>query len=171
MEEYLGINANGSIDEASSTPELDSESTQIDDMTPSFEPFQDLCKRRFLWYYDSYMLSVETEAAKCADQRSFTKMPFENAGNSMDGKFFYTDLKRRLLLIRRVLDEEVNKWAIEGLSLKHREFTVAANLQRQFEQTKEHYKRNDTVTLDLQLEDDNPFVWRIVSCLTLSKCV
>jgi len=35
------------------------------------------------------------------------------------------------------------------------------NLRRQFEQTVEHYKKLDTVTVDLELEDDNPFVWKL----------
>lgn len=40
--------------------------------------------------------------------------------------------------------------------------SIASNLQRQFEQIVEKYKKNDSVTLDLDLVDKNPFVWQLV---------
>jgi ubiquitin-conjugating enzyme E2 Z len=88
-------------------------------------------------------------------------MPFECTGNGMDGKFNYTELERRLKLIRKTLDTETARWAEEGLASKKKESTVAANLQRQYEQVVESYKRDKNVTLDISLVDKNPFVWDI----------
>lgn len=92
----------------------------------------------------------------------FLKMPFEHAGNLMEGKFLYLVLEKRLRNIREVLDEEPNQWAEEGKAAAVKEMGVAVNLRRQFEQTLEHYRKEDSVTVDLELVDDNPFVWRLV---------
>ena len=88
-------------------------------------------------------------------------MPFECAGNGMEGKFHYTELERRLKLIRKTMDAETARWAEEGLTSKKKESTMAANLQRQYEQVVEAYKRDKNVTLDIELVDKNPFVWAI----------
>ena len=95
------------------------------------------------------------------DGQQFTRMPFECTGNGMDGKFNYTELERRLRFIRKTLDEEMGRWADEGMASKKKESTVAANLQRQYEQVVEAYKRDKSVTLDIELVDNNPFVWAI----------
>ncbi len=161
MEEYLGISADGTVQPPPSRS--DSESTHPDDAddNPVFEPFKDLCKRRFLWYYQSYLLSIAENQKKVRDDETFVRMPFESQGNTMDGKFNYTGLERRLRLIRKVLEKEVENWAKEGMEAKRKEMGIAANLQRQFEQTVEAYKRDASVTLDIELVDDNPFVWRL----------
>lgn len=127
-----------------------------------FEPFKDLCKRRFLWYYESYLLSVEHELKKHKDGTRFEKMPFEGPGNAMEGTFQYSSLKTRLQVIREKLDEEALSWAKEGQVAVQKEISIASNLQRQFEQIVEFYKKNDAVTLDLELVDKNPFVWQMV---------
>ena len=79
----------------------------------------------------------------------------------MDGKFNYTELERRLRLIRKTMDEETERWAAEGLASKKKETGVASNLQRQYEQVVEAYKRDKNVTLDIELVEKNPFVWAI----------
>lgn len=79
----------------------------------------------------------------------------------MDGKFGYAELERRLEFIRQTLDAETARWAKEGLTQKMKESTVAVTLQRLYEQVVEAYKRDKTVTLDIELEDKNPFVWMI----------
>lgn len=127
----------------------------------AFEPFKDLCKRRFLWYYDSYLLAIRKAREEVTDGQTFARMPFEGGGNDMVGKFNYTELTRRLETIKNTLDAETNRWAEEGLAQKKKDSGVAANLQRQFEQVVEAYKRDSSVTLDIELVDGNPFVWAI----------
>lgn len=79
----------------------------------------------------------------------------------MEGKFNYTELERRLRFIRTTLDKETAQWAIEGLISQKKESGVAANLQRQYEQVVEAYKKDKSLTLDIRLENKNPFVWNI----------
>lgn len=166
MEEYLGITAAGDLlpvdnmydDSDTEANEIDRE---FDDSNVSFEPFKDLCKRRFLWYYDAYLQAISKAKATVKDGEGFIRMPFECPGNGMEGKFNYTELERRLRLIKKVLGDESVRWAEEGLSSKRKDSGVAANLQRQFEQVVEHFKKDKNVTLNIELEDKNPFVWNI----------
>ncbi|TAQ86095.1 hypothetical protein B7494_g5579 [Chlorociboria aeruginascens] len=166
LEEYLGISPSGTVITPTLMSSDDSDDTDVDkDCTDesllSYEPFRDLCKRRFFWYYDSYLLAINKAKTEVTDGQQFTRMPFECTGNGMDGKFNYTELERRLRLIKKTLDSETLRWAEEGISSKKKDTSVAANLQRQFEQVVESYKRNKTVTLDVELVDKNPFVWAI----------
>lgn len=138
------------------------EDYQANALEAPFEPFMDLCKRRFLWYYDSYMQTIDSEAAKYKDGERFAKMPFEGPGNIMEGSFNYTELKRRIQTIRAKLEGESAAWAEEGMKAVQKEMSIASNLQRQFEQVVESYKRNETANLDLSLEGKNPFVWELV---------
>jgi ubiquitin-conjugating enzyme E2 Z len=140
-------------------PEFDED---VEDSTPAFEPFKDLCKRRFLWYYHTYLNTIETAEKQHYSGEEFKLMPFEGGSNGMLGKFHYPELKRRLILIRQVLDQEVARWALEGMLMVKRETTVAANLHRQFEQLVELYRKNDMVNLNFELANPkNPFVWRL----------
>lgn len=43
-----------------------------------------------------------------------------------------------------------------------KELSIVNTLERQFEQTVEWFKNNDSVALDLELVDKNPFVWQLV---------
>lgn len=163
MEEYLGISPTGAVMPISTSGE-DSDNdidNAIDESSINFEPFKDLCKRRFLWYFDSYLLAISKAKLEVTDGQQFARMPFECTGNAMDGKFNYTELERRLKLIRKTLDDETTRWAEEGKLSKQKESTVASNLQRQYEQVVESYKRDKSVTLDIELVDKNPFVWAI----------
>ncbi|KAF2836245.1 ubiquitin-conjugating enzyme E2Z [Patellaria atrata CBS 101060] len=159
LEDYLGINRAAPQAITLYNAEEECQSTMDSSL---FEPFKDLCKRRFLWYYQSYLQTIERESAKHKDGKVFDKMPFEGAGNTMDGTFNYTDLKARLQIIREKLDKETEDWAEVGKLAVKEERGIAASLQRQFEQTVEHYKRNDSVTIDMELVDKNPFVWQLV---------
>jgi ubiquitin-conjugating enzyme E2 Z len=76
----------------------------------------------------------------------------------MEGKFNYTELERRLRNIKKALDAETESWAMEGLAAQAKESTVAVNLQRQYEQIVESFKRAD-IPHNLELVDGNPFVW------------
>lgn len=129
-----------------------------DESNIPFEPFRDLIKRRFLWYYDSYLAAIDKAKGEVKDGQNFVRMPFEGSSNTMEGKFNYTELERRLRKIKKVLDDETDSWATEGATIKTRESTVAVNLQRQFEQIVESFKRTDTPH-NLELEDNNPFLW------------
>jgi ubiquitin-conjugating enzyme E2 Z len=163
----LGISPSGTVVPQTSVAGYDSEEDDPDndrdyeESSVNFEPFKDLCKRRFLWYYDSYLLAISKAKLEVKDGQQFARMPFESTGNAMEGKFNYTELERRLRLIKKTLDAETERWAAEGLVIKKREGTAAANLQRQFEQVVEAYKRDKNVTLTIELIDKNPFVWDI----------
>ena len=160
MENYLGIGVGGAV---VSQPVEEEERDEMDgepyDSTP-FEPFKDLTKRRFLWYYDSYLLAINGAKHDVQDGQAFARMPFEGPGNDMAGKFNYTELERRLVRIKRALDTEVSMWAKEGLESKKKDSGVAANLQRQYEQIVESYKKG-SFALNLELLDSNPFTWLI----------
>lgn len=138
--------------------EASDEKTETE-MKLKFEPFRDLFKRRFLWYYETYMSTIEEHTPKHKDNSDFTKMPFEGGGNTMDGKFRYGDLGRRLVRVKQVINEETNKWAVEGLALKSRESSKAASMQRQFEQIGDHLRQKKCHNLSVELENNNPYVW------------
>jgi len=159
LEEYLGVSKMGPRAVQAYNADMDYDSNGYE---APFEPFRDLCKRRFMWYYDSYVLAIDEEAKKHEDGTKFEKMPFEGPGNTMEGTFQYTDLKRRLKVVRERLDQETESWAGEGRIAVQKELGIANNLQRQFEQTLEFFKRNDSLPLELELVDKNPFVWQLV---------
>jgi ubiquitin-conjugating enzyme E2 Z len=170
LEDYLGINPDGSLVQilspAPSDDVNDAEHSVMEiEGSVTFEPFKDLCKRRFMWYYDSYLTSIAEERTKVTENQQFVRMPFEHSGNAMEGKFCYAELERRIKFVRERLDKETESWIAEGKVLVQKESGVAANLQRQYEQTVEHYKKSDSVTIDIELVDKNPFLWRVVSDL------
>lgn len=65
----------------------DDNDVEYDESPVTFDPFKDLTKRRFLWYYDSYMLAISKAKLEVTDEQPFVRMPFECTGNGMDGKF------------------------------------------------------------------------------------
>lgn len=167
LEDALGIQPDGSIAATSNSPKWasgDEDEEPSDEKAEAepklkFEPFRDLYKRRFLWYYETYMSTIEEHTPKHKDSSDFTKMPFEGGGNSMDGKFRYGDLGRRLVRVKQVINEETKKWAVEGLTLKARESSKAAGVQRQFEQIGDYLRQKQCHNLSVELEDNNPYVW------------
>lgn len=131
----------------------------LDDCGVEFEPFKDLLKRRFLWYYDAYLEAITQAKLEVKDGQSFSKMPFEGGGNTMDGKFNYSELETRLKCIKKVLDEEPLQWAKQGLeSPELKDATITVNLRRQFEQIVEHFKQHG-MAHNLEMENGNPYVW------------
>lgn len=92
---------------------------------------------------------------------NFIAMPFEGSGNIMPGKFNYPELKHRMGLIHMQLFREIDYWAKEGALQVRRETTLASMMERNFQQILESYKKNDMVTLDIDLVDQNPFVWQL----------
>ncbi|CCF38700.1 ubiquitin-conjugating enzyme [Colletotrichum higginsianum] len=163
MEEYLGLTPNGNAiaqQSAADGEQLEMDTEDMDDTNVPFEPFKDLCKRRFLWYYDNYLLAIQKAKTEVKDHQAFVRMPFEGASNAMDGKFNYTELERRLRNVKAALDNELLKWAVEGQVANEKEMTVSVNLRHQYQQVVQTFKRQD-IPHDVQLEDNNPFVWVI----------
>ncbi|KAG8530741.1 uncharacterized protein KY384_004098 [Bacidia gigantensis] len=163
LEDYLGIHSDGTVDDF---PVLEENVIRteydVEPAAPPYEPFNDLCKRRFLWYYDTYMATIAEGQKSIKPDQDFVQMPFEGGGNTMGGKFYYPELKRRMELIQAVLTREVEYWAREGALEVRKDTSVASMMGRQFHQIKESYKKNDVVTLDMELIDQNPFMWRLI---------
>ncbi|KAL6234765.1 hypothetical protein BDW75DRAFT_211434 [Aspergillus navahoensis] len=129
----------------------------------STNAFIDLRKRRFLWYYDSYVQLVENESAKetITPKLPFHRMPFESHGNTMDGHFDYPELQRRLTYLKGKIMDETKSWQAQGLEAKKNELGIAVNLQRQYEQIVETLKSHKNYSIDLTLVDNNPFLWKL----------
>ena len=163
MEGYLGIHEDGTIDDF---PPLEAEmrlrdefDEEPEDSQAVFEPFKDLCKRRFLWYYDSYIQAITQAEREVRENQQFTKMPFEGHNNGMEGKFNYPELRKRMAIIMGALRRETSHWANEGMAQVRKETSLASYLERQVQHIAEQYKKNDSVTMDIDLEKRNPFVW------------
>jgi len=124
-----------------------------------YEPFKDLYKRRFMWYYEHYLSTILEHTPKNKDGSDFTKMPFEGGGNTMDGKFRYSELGKRLVRIKEVIREETARWAVEGMEMKKREASKAASIARQCAQLADHFARKECHNITVELDNDNPFVW------------
>lgn len=163
LEDYLGIHSDGVVDDFPTVELWGEPRTEYDvePTPPPFEPFKDLCKRRFLWYYDSYLQSVDEAEKDVKANQNFVIMPFEGGGNSMPGKFNFPEIRRRLQLIHSVLYREIDYWAEEGAMQVRKDTTTASMVGRQFEQIMETYRKNDMVTLDIDFVDKNPFVWQL----------
>ncbi|KAI1203154.1 ubiquitin-conjugating enzyme/RWD-like protein [Nemania serpens] len=158
LENFLNLSSKG--DSPATPTEYDplTDGLDEDDTSIPWEPFKDLYKRRFLWYYDSYLEAIKKAKKEVKDGDPFIRMPFEGGTNTMDGKFNYTGLEARLAKIKAALDSEPEKWAAEGVSAKTKGTTVPVNLARQFDQIKESFKRGD-VPHNVELENGNPFSW------------
>ena len=127
-----------------------------------FRPFDDLCKRRFLWYYHTYLNSIEEEQKKdeVKDGTKFTIMPFENRSNQMQGVFGFTELKRRLSKVRSALDDETNRWEADGKAALKNENPVALAFQNRFKNITANLKKQE-MPVDVEMIDENPFAWRL----------
>ncbi|KIV92026.1 hypothetical protein PV10_06505 [Exophiala mesophila] len=173
LEEYLGIQSDGStaspeaIQPDALAEEEISVKTEDGDLaenrvTFNFQPFKDLIKRRFLWYFEHYLSAIEKHAPDHKDWSDFQKMPFEASGNTMDGKFRYGELGKRLVRVKEVINAETSDWAAEGLALKTRESSKAVTVQRSFEQTITQLNQKGKHHISMELVKENPFVWRII---------
>jgi len=158
LEHYMGINYRSGA--PALKPVIVKEETDADEY--SFEPFKDKCKLRFLWYYDSYLQSIDRESREHKDKESFTNMPFEGVGNEMVGYFNYTELRQRLTIIKQELDKETDSWVRQGKEAVEKERSIAVNLRRQFETASENISDFAGGNLDLGLVDKNPFLWEIL---------
>ncbi|KAG0358763.1 hypothetical protein BGZ54_010296 [Gamsiella multidivaricata] len=123
------------------------------------DEFSDLSKRLFLAYYDIYQHTVQTESAIVKDGTPFYKAPFEFGGNKMDGTFNYASLAKRLEVIKTTIEKETSEWITQSSQWISTSSRMSSNLRRQFEQIREYYRENNTGGVEVELVDDNPFVW------------
>jgi ubiquitin-conjugating enzyme E2 Z len=157
LEYYLGLRRDGTS--AEHTGVDDWEQDEAEETSVPFEPFKDLCKRRFLWYYESYLAAIEKGKTEVEENQPFKLMPFESSTrNGMSGTFQYQDLEKRLKRIKAELDEEPKKWAQDGMESALAESRVSVNLKHQFEHVLTSLKSGD-MPHNIALEDGNPFVW------------
>ncbi|KAK9449375.1 ubiquitin-conjugating enzyme/RWD-like protein [Limtongia smithiae] len=126
------------------------------------EPFEDLCKRLFRYYYSAYKRTIESQKGNVEDGTKFAIMPFEFGGNKMEGKFMYGDLEKRLDAVRDALNAEAERWIIEGREAVESGMGIAASMQLQYEQISRSFQAKYEGTVSIELIDDNPFAWRIV---------
>lgn len=130
-----------------------------------WEPFADICKRRFLWYYHSYIAGIKAErnthGKTVGDRKPFTTTQFECPGNGMPGAFEYSKLEMRLHAVRKAIDVETEQWVVDGANALARESPIALAFQNTFKALVNKFKHSD-MPLDLELIDNNPFAWRLV---------
>ena len=159
--------SSGSETTALTTPsvyEYDAEATYSALDTAKWDPFADLLKRRFLWYYDSYLNSIATHSEEQRDKTPFAKMEFEHGHNIMDGTFEYASLRTRFERVHQALEDERRSWVVEGTTQVAKGTQIATQLAFQFKQLQ--YQWNETQysssRLQLSLPDPtNPFLWNL----------
>jgi len=134
-------------------------------LNPSpWDPFADLLKRRFLWYYDSYVLAIQKALPEQKEGTKFALSRFEFGGNCMSGKYAYSSLLNRLRCIRDALAKECKSWTELGAQQVKAESQLATQLAFQFNQLEHHYNNTSYSgsRLELSLPDrQNPFAWRL----------
>lgn len=162
----LGQAASASLKgDSSAAHEYDAEGVYQRNVHADFDPFAHLFKHRFLWYYDSYMKTVEEEGVKVRESQAFSRASFEATGNQMSGAFNYPQLKTRLEKIRVALDAEKDSWAAEGRTAVEEGRGLAATMKGKFEQLRNYFNNPEDgdPSVELSLEDKtNPFVWNIM---------
>ncbi|GIJ98205.1 hypothetical protein Aspvir_000320 [Aspergillus viridinutans] len=165
LESSLGIQSNGTVKPSESknvTEDDDCDDSFDDEDVTFFEPFADLRKRRFLWYFDSYMKAITEAEPQVRRRQRFETMPFETEDNCMRGHFNYPELRRRLIRVKEAILKEMCNWPIEGLEAKKQEASLAVSLQSQYEQIVEDFKHRHNFTVDLCLVHGNPFLWELI---------
>jgi len=132
--------------------------------THNWDPFADLEKRRFLWYFDAYLKSIETHSGEQNDGIEFKMTDFESTANGMGGLFDYSGLRKRLEAVMDALDQELLTWEKDGRKQTADGTQLPTQLLFVFDQLKP--KWNDAHTpgprLEIALPDPkNPFVWNL----------
>jgi ubiquitin-conjugating enzyme E2 Z len=157
-------NEDDSPDTEASVHEYDAMAT-YNSLNPSpWDPFADLLKRRFLWYYDSYVLAIQKALPEQKDGTKFVLSRFEMPGNAMPGKYAYASLLTRLRGIRDALSNECTTWTALGAKQVEAESQLATQLAFQFRQLEHHYNNTSYSgsRLELSLPDSkNLFAWRL----------
>ncbi|KAL1898068.1 hypothetical protein Cpir12675_002087 [Ceratocystis pirilliformis] len=153
LEDYLNILPDGQAKEKPSKLDYN-----LDKVLWSSMPFKSLCKNRLLWYYSSYLNTVELGTRNTKPDQAFEDMPFESPDNRMSGNFNYPELGRRLTQIKNAIDSETLSWAKEGSFAVQNEHSIAANLANKYIQIVNALKPV-AFPHELSLQDGNPFVW------------
>ncbi|RHZ60433.1 ubiquitin-conjugating enzyme E2 [Aspergillus thermomutatus] len=164
LESSLGIQPDGTVkpSESKNASEDDECDDPFEDENDTFfEPFVDLRKRRFLWYFDSYTQAIKEAEPHVRRRQRFKTMPFETEDNCMRGHFNFPELGRRLIRVKEAILKETHKWPMEGLEAKKQEGSLAVSLQSQYEQIVEDFNHRHNFTVDLRLVDGNPFLWEL----------
>ena len=144
--------------------EYDAEATFEANELEHWDPFADLTKRRFSWYYDAYVHSIETFSKEQSDGTAFKRMSFEYPPNGMEGKFDYKRLRTRVETIRTKLDEEIQVWKNVGARQVKEGGQLATQLAFQFKQLKNEWNEGkySGSRLEISLPQlENPFVWHL----------
>lgn len=149
---------------ATEPSEYDAEATYNSLNPTPWDPFTDLVKRRFLWYYDSYVQAIEKARSQQKDGAKFAITRFEGGGNCMSGAYAYAQLLARLNNIRDVLSNECTTWTQLGAKQVEAKTQLATQLAFQFIQLEHHYNKTSYPgsRLELSLPDkQNPFAWHL----------
>lgn len=82
----------------------------------------------------------------------------------MNGTFHYTSLKQRLQAVRDALNKETKSWIEEGADLLKRESPLALAAQNMYKNMPQKLQKGpcSSSTLDFELVESNPFVWRVI---------
>ncbi|KAK9249076.1 ubiquitin-conjugating enzyme/RWD-like protein [Lipomyces tetrasporus] len=164
LEGYMRINSStGRVNPLEDISHLSPAEREAEEHTRAhLEPFTDLCKRLFRYYYPTYMRTISRERGKVQDGQQFTIMPFEYGGNQMGGKFSYHELERRMNAVKAVIDAEAETWVKQGAEATKNDEGISASLQLQFDQTYQHFLGKFEGTVMLELIENNPFCWRMI---------
>jgi ubiquitin-conjugating enzyme E2 Z len=144
--------------------EYDAEAS-VRSLTPLWwDPFADFVKRRFLWYYDSYVRTIDSASKQQKDGKAFIITRFEGKTNEMAGSYQYLNLRARLDRIRRALATECDDWKEAGEKQVKKSTQLATQLAFQFNQLT--FKWNESPysgsKMEISLpEKDNPFIWHL----------
>jgi len=94
-------------------------------------------------------------------------MPFEIQSNGMYGKFNYKDLEARLLKVREAIDAETESWVEKGGEAFKAGELSSLHLESQLKQCQAHFSSNPRgLTINIENEHENPFVWTVVLILS-----
>ncbi|WPH00126.1 hypothetical protein R9X50_00294900 [Acrodontium crateriforme] len=149
----------------SSAYEYDAEATYNALGEAEWDPFSDLLKRRFLWYYDCYVKSISSHMEEQRDGARFERMEFEYPPNSMEGHFGYATLLKRIHAIHAALADETASWLKAGILQVTAGSQLATQLAFQFEQLCHvwHSPTHQSATrIELSLpHPKNHFLWAI----------
>ncbi|BFZ62167.1 hypothetical protein YB2330_003249 [Saitoella coloradoensis] len=153
LEAYLGIDSKG----LKFPVETDADSNPVQ---RPHHPHEDTCKQIFLMYYQLYLDAVKEANKDVNKGQQFLITRFESTGNQMAGTYDYESLERRLIRIRRFIDEETESWADDGRKLKE-VWGPVATLKRQFEEVvAKLQKENNTITMEL--DEGSPLTWTMI---------
>ncbi|EME48952.1 hypothetical protein DOTSEDRAFT_67858 [Dothistroma septosporum NZE10] len=156
--------SNSESPSSSSAYEYDAEATFHALDFAQWDPFADVVKRRFLWYYDSYIRSIDKFSGEQKDGAAFKRMEFEYPPNSMEGNFDYKGLRSRLEAILDKLNEEKRHWEQQGVQQVAQASQIATQLAFQFKQLQHRWNEGQYSGPRLEINlpnSNNPFVWQL----------